>query len=876
MKRVLFTAVIVFFAMVCFIKTPGVSASASTRLQPSDLTYLGAFRLPDGVPGFTVQSWQWGGYAMTYYPDGDPGGANDGYPGSIFGTGHAWEYQVSEISIPVPVISASKNLSQLNTAGTLQSFREIMDVGTLEIPRVGLVYLPRQGSQSTDKLYFSWGQHMAEANHMTHGWCELNLTNPKIAGSWYIDCPHNEYNTNDIMFEIPASWAAANTPGKLLASGRYRDGGWSGQGPSLVAIGPWSQGNPPANGTSLNYTTLLRYTSTEDPESWNEATNHTMDNYHHSDEWSGAVWLTSGAKSAVVFVGTKGTGNCWYGDSSGPCLDCAGERGWWSDGFEGQFIFYDPDDLAGVASGAMQPHEPQPYATMNVDKHLYHISSTQQWYHLGAASFDRENGYLYVFEPFADDDKPIVHVWQVDAGSGGGGEGDAEIALNRSRLNFGANRSGTVTAPQEFSITNDGTGTMNWTVSDNVPWLSCSPVSGAGGGIVTVSADASEMSAGSYSGTVSVVSSDAANSPQTIGVSLTVYNSGSSASPFGDFATPTNGAEVSSSIPVSGWVLDDIGVESVKIYRTSGSASVYIGDAVFVEGARPDVESAYPTYPENYKAGWGYMMLTNFLPNQGNGTFTIYAEAVDREGNRTGLGSKTITCDNANAVKPFGAIDTPLQGGTASGSTFINWGWVLTPQPNFVPADGSTINIYVDGVNIGNPTYNIYREDIATFFPGYANSSGAVGYFYLDTTGYANGVHIIQWTATDSGGNTDGIGSRFFMIQNSGSVGVQTADTRRYRPEDMRRKGDNRPRILETLEVEGKELEPLRVSLGQVHEGYLLVGDQLRPLPIGSTFDHDKGVLYWSPYAGFHGTYRFVFYGPSVKKSVTIKIKPKY
>lgn len=110
-------------------------------------------------------------------------------------------------------------------------------------------------------------------------------------------------------------------------------------------------------------------------------------------------------------------------------------------------------------------------------------------------------------------------------------------------------------------------------------------------------------------------------------------------------------------------------------------------------------------------------------------------------------------------------------GGVASGSSFINWGWVLTPQPNSLATDGSNISVYVDGVKAGNPVYNIFREDIATFFPGYANSFGAVGYFVLDTTRYPDGIHSIQWVATDSAGNTDGIGSRYFLIDNSGGSG---------------------------------------------------------------------------------------------------------
>jgi Viral BACON domain len=738
-----------------------VWGSIGTRVEPGELTYLGAFRLPDGVSD--IKSWAWGGYAMAFYPNGDPGGANDGFPGSLFGTGHAWQHQVSELSIPAPVISASKNVTHLNTAGILQSFYDIIDVGSLEMPRVGLSYLPAQGSQGNGKLYYCRGEHLEDdLGYLTHGWFNVTLSTPQTAGNWYLNTAHNIYNTNDYMFPIPLSWGSIHTPGKLLATGRFRDGGWSGEGPSLYAIGPWNEGNPPANGTSLQYVKLLQYTSSED---FGEPVRR-MTNYHHSDEWSGAVWLTAGNKSAVVFVGTKGTGDCWYGDSNGPCLDCAGERGWWSTGFVGQLIFYDPDDLAQVAAGNMQPWEPQPYATLNIDNYLYHITSSQQWYHLGGSAFDSENGYLYVFEPFADGDKPIVHVWQV-IGSGSGGGGNAEITTNRSRLNFGALDSGSTSEAQTFVISNTGTEAMNWSISDDKSWLSCSPVSGSQSGVVTVSVNTTGLSVGQYSGQISIGSGTASNSPMTVTVYLQVYASGGTSHPFGHFATPLDNAAVNSSIAVTGWALDDMGVESVKIYRQQGSRDIYIGDAVFVAGSRPDVESYYSSYPMNYKAGWGYMLLTNFLPNNGNGTFVLRAVARDLEGHTTTLGSKTITCNNLNAVKPFGAIDTPGQGEVISGSSYYNWGWVLTPQPNEIAVDGSTINVWIDGKDMGHPSYNLYRADIAGLFPGYANSLGAVGYIIIDTTKLPNGVHTIQWTATDNANNSDGIGSRYFTVQNN-------------------------------------------------------------------------------------------------------------
>jgi hypothetical protein len=286
----------------------------------------------------------------------------------------------------------------------------------------------------------------------------------------------------------------------------------------------------------------------------------------------------------------------------------------------------------------------------------------------------------------------------------------AEIAVNHKNLNYGATEAGgmttSVTPSQCLYIRNTGGGTLNWVVTDDRGWLYCVPTFGTDSGVVDVSVATCALSPGSYSGTITITDSvDSSVTPQTVTVNLDVKNSSQDAPPFGTFDTPVHGSTVMSSVPVTGWVLDDTGVETVKIWRCSESGFFYIGDTVFVEGPRPDVEQAYPDYPLNYKAGWGYMMLTNFLPNGGNGTYNITAIATDLEGKQTTLGSKTIYCDNEHAVKPFGAIDSPLQGGSASGSSYINWGWALTPQPNYIPTDGSTINVWVDGVNIGHPYY---------------------------------------------------------------------------------------------------------------------------------------------------------------------------
>lgn len=257
-------------------------------------------------------------------------------------------------------------------------------------------------------------------------------------------------------------------------------------------------------------------------------------------------------------------------------------------------------------------------------------------------------------------------------------------------------------------------------------------------------------------------------------------------SPIGVLDTPIEGAAVAGTVTVSGWALSDAGVARVAVYRGpvgNETQQVWIGDATFVEGARPDVAAAFPGYPQRTRAGWGLAVLSNLLPNAGNGPITFHAYAFDVNNNVALLGSRTVIGVNGASVLPFGTIDTPGQGATVSGTITI-FGWALTPGANIIATDGSTIQVIVDNVVVGNPTYNQCRgsngtnfpapgtcnDDVATVFGrSYRNiseGSGAIGSFALDTTILTNGIHTMEWRVTDSAGNVQGIGSRYFYVQN--------------------------------------------------------------------------------------------------------------
>jgi hypothetical protein len=283
--------------------------------------------------------------------------------------------------------------------------------------------------------------------------------------------------------------------------------------------------------------------------------------------------------------------------------------------------------------------------------------------------------------------------------------------------------------------------------------------------------------------------------------------------------------------------------------------------------------------PYNTRAGWGYHLLTNMLPNAGNGTFTLRATAIDDAGNSFSLGSKTITCTNTAAVKPFGTIDTPASGETVSG-TYVNFGWALTSMPHNIPVDGSTIWVYVDGKRLAHPTtYGNPRVDIAAGFPGYANTNASVGAYYLNTRNLTNGVHTIAWSVTDSAGRVDGIGSRYFEVNNpppaqpaaepkvlfraraavSGAVLLRTG----YDPEAPLQS------IADTVEVEQMERIELHLPAG-VQTGCLVIGNDCRELPAGSALDGN--VFYWQIGAPFLGEYDLRF----DEVAVRVRVKSRY
>jgi Zn-dependent metalloprotease len=337
------------------------------------------------------------------------------------------------------------------------------------------------------------------------------------------------------------------------------------------------------------------------------------------------------------------------------------------------------------------------------------------------------------------------------------------MTANPAALDFGAVKDGAggaildVTPAQAVTVGYAGGGAApGWTASANQTWVSISPASGTGFGVFDVSiVNPGNVIGGATSLNATVTVSAPGAAPAQVAVHLAVQQSpGASAPAFGQIDAPAQGATgIVGAVGVSGWALDDIGVQDVTVYRNclafdnpascqliAGHNVVLLGTAAFLAGARPDVAVAFPGFPNRDRAGWGIQILSNMLPHVANaqvyggqGSISFYAFATDLEGHVTLLGRSvpdhtptTVTMDNDNIAKPFGTIDTPGQGQVVGGM-LANFGWALTPETDTVagngndieiPTNGSTMFVFVDGAPVGNVAYNQCRGTVGNPVPG--------------------------------------------------------------------------------------------------------------------------------------------------------------
>lgn len=143
------------------------------------------------------------------------------------------------------------------------------------------------------------------------------------------------------------------------------------------------------------------------------------------------------------------------------------------------------------------------------------------------------------------------------------------LSISPASLNFG-----TSTTQLSVSVSNTGSGTLNWSATDDRSWLTVSPASG-GIGTMTVSISRSGLAVGNYSGTISVSSNGGSAS---IPVSMVVGATTGSAT-----ITVENTLIEDINISVNGTVVGSVPAGETRSHPVSGLTTMTVGFAVLSE-----------------------------------------------------------------------------------------------------------------------------------------------------------------------------------------------------------------------------------------------------------------------------------------------------
>ena len=392
---------------------PGTTDPPLTIVQLSeqDLSYLGAFRLPD--------EFNWGALAMCYYPPGN-GGA-----GSLLITGQSTRpAEFGEVSIPDPRSHADwQQLPMAALLAPLRNFagnlveRDLGEYAQFTSPS-GIEYVPARGSQTRAKLYGTidcW-YCVSDETYPTVFMSELDGSNPR--GMFHVgrrELPFHGNKSGDFLFSVPQWYADRYLGGRTLVSGKTRGCSFGSMGPTLFAFKPWESDTP-----SGDFDALAQLWYRLD---WNCASPNVSDKsvcdypgFTMGDKWEGAAFVESNGKCAIIMDGRKGLGTNHYGLPRNG--DCSLYKGYHSDPYERQVIFYDIEKLGDVATGKSQPWTVVPYRIWRPTEFYNRDTAGHSCSEVGGMTFDREKRRLFIIEKslpsYNVDDQAIVHVWQVN------------------------------------------------------------------------------------------------------------------------------------------------------------------------------------------------------------------------------------------------------------------------------------------------------------------------------------------------------------------------------------------------------------------------------------------------------------------------------
>ncbi len=360
---------------------PDVPAQAGVRVQSSNLTYLGHFKIPD-VNGTCSDTPNARALGLTYDPAGNSG------TGSFFIAGRQSDDCIAEVNKPAVG----------GTASFLQPYAHVLNGTKDTIDDCYNGCFIGGNMLYGGSLYVSaFSYYDAEGNQPLAIWKRsrtlsslTGFTGPSAVVSG------QQGFTNAWMQEVPAGLKASL--GEAVVGGAC----WSiisrtSLGPALYSFNPNSLGTAtplvhyPADHQTLNV--------------WGASGSHPEAN---PTTKIGDMTFIEGSDT-VLFGGVTGKGEYCYGTG---CYDPAapGIQGAHAYPYVNYLWAYDVDDLVAAKAGSVQPYDVLPYAHWE----LTDFDTSDEWSVTGMA-FDSSDNRLYVMASRWPDGTaaPAIHVYQV-------------------------------------------------------------------------------------------------------------------------------------------------------------------------------------------------------------------------------------------------------------------------------------------------------------------------------------------------------------------------------------------------------------------------------------------------------------------------------
>ncbi len=403
---------------------------------------------------------------MTYYPAGNGGAGSllvTTFQGLLTPGGEpcyegleGCAAYFAEVTIPSPATAA--NWEDLPVAGLLRG-PTVFDGGlaaTVDEAYTfvsGIQFVPRQGTQTSDKIYGALNAWYPEglfgdASFPTVWFSELDGSSPQ--GVFHVgpsaDPLFHGRKMGEYLFMVPQWYADAYLGGRTLVTGRSRgtplaDPGGNpaaggSQGPTLFAFHPWQTDTP---GGDLDAVAMLyyraRYPECAGPDIGVGGQPVACDypGFSMCDAWTGASFVERGEKRGILILGHKGCTNCYYCAETADDPECHAAlrpsecdrfcnegRGYHCGPYKRQVIFYDTDQLGQAASGALSPWTVLPFEIWEPTEFYLKPSEGNTCGDVGGMAYDSAGGRLFMVERgldgYENENATVVHLWLVAGG----------------------------------------------------------------------------------------------------------------------------------------------------------------------------------------------------------------------------------------------------------------------------------------------------------------------------------------------------------------------------------------------------------------------------------------------------------------------------